>query len=249
MDYTLEINSNKGKLNVTWKNIENLAKYANTQSGFYLMDSKCLDSSLFLEHFQKWNQMFWNQRQSQGMFNFPDNATIVDIGSGMSVVDLLLYSYIPNSKFYLIDNEGWDENFVNPTTSKVCFSENYPIYNSWAPVQDAIESSNFDQSRFIFQNTEQPFPENIDVITSYLSWCFHYPKSTYWEQATSSLKKGGKLILDVRPLKDQDVIGEISEELKSEPVKFLFPILPKYVDNYPPIDPNASGYRCMWEKK
>ena len=249
MDYTLEINSNKGNLNVTWKDLDTLAKYANAQSGFYLVNSRSLDSSLFLEHFQRWNQMFWNQRQSQGMFDFPDDATIIDIGSGMSVVDLLLYSYIPNSKFYLIDNEGWDENFVNPEIPRVCFSEKYPIYNSWEPVHDAITASNFDKDRFIFQNTSEPFPENVDVIMSYLSWCFHYPKNTYWDRSIHSLKKGGKLILDVRPLKDQDVIGEISEELKSNPVKFAFPILPEFVDNYPVADPNASGYRCMWEKK
>jgi hypothetical protein len=64
----------------------------------------------------------------------------------------------------------------------------------------------------------------------------------------SSLKTGGKLILDVRPLHDRNVIEEISEELKCKPITFGFPILEKFVDTYEPVDKNASGYRCMWTK-
>jgi hypothetical protein len=64
----------------------------------------------------------------------------------------------------------------------------------------------------------------------------------------NSLKIGGKLILDVRPLHGEDVIGEISEELKCTPIKFTFPKLPSYSDTYPNVDPDIVGYRCIWTR-
>ncbi len=248
MSYNLLINSDKGDLTVNWSNIDQLARYANLQSGFYLVNNPSLSKDLFLQHFSNWNQMFWNQRQNQGMFNLPDHAKIIDIGSGVAVVDLLLYSYIPNSTFYLVDQERESIDNLGTSLPHTPYTIEYPTYNSWAPIIDAIETSNFDKDRFHFLTPSDSFPEEVDAVTSYFSWCFHYPKEVYWEKTINSLKTGGKLILDVRPLHDKDVIGEISEQLKCKPVTFAFPVLEKYVDTFEPADKNASGYRCMWTK-
>lgn len=244
--YKLTVNSNKGPLSVSWSNVESLAYYAGTQAGYYLQDSKD-HLALHYEHFEKWNQMFWTQREHMGIFDISDQSTILDIGCGAAVVDLLLYSYIPNSKFYLVDNNTWSITPDN-TPPFVSFSETYPSYHSWDTIVDAISTSNFDSNRFCMLNTLDDFPEDVDVITSYLSWCFHYPKNIYWEKVMNSLKTGGKLILDVRPLHGKDVIGEISEELKCNPIKFKFPKLPSYSDTYPNVEPDVTGYRCLWIK-
>jgi hypothetical protein len=246
--YTLDIDSDRGKLLVSWNDLDTLAKYAGTQAGFYLDTERDL-FKLHDKHFKEWNQMFWSQRQNLKMFDFPDNAKIVDIGAGVAVVDLLLYSYIPNSQFYLIDKEVWELDKPENSPPLVSFSKKYPRYNTWSPVKDAISTSKFDLHRFNFLDTEDTFPKDVDVVMSYLSWCFHYPKEIYWDQVMANLKTNGKLVLDVRPMHDQDVIGEISEQLKCDPIKFAFPKLPDFVDTFIDVEEDASGYRCCWIKK
>jgi len=101
--YSLSVNTDRGVLNVKWNNADNLAKWSNMQAGLYLQDKNSLQT--FYEHFPRWYQMFWDARFNQGLFNLPDDAVIIDIGSGIAVIDLLLSSYLPNSKFYLVDRE------------------------------------------------------------------------------------------------------------------------------------------------
>jgi hypothetical protein len=245
--YKLSINTNRNTLDVHWSNINNLAKYANIQAGHYLDPSCSFTADLLEKKFREWHQMFWDIEQEHGMLNFPDNSVFVDIGSGIGVKDLLLYSYVPNSKFYLIDSEGWDEAFAVSIPPNICYSNDYPIYNSWAPTKDAIATSNFDSSRFVIQDPSMEFPD-ADVVFSQLSWCFHYPKETYWDRVMSCLKTGGQLQLDVRILADRDIIGEISEELKSKPIERKFPKIPDFVDNYPIVDPAHTWSRCGWIK-
>lgn len=245
--YTLNIKTSKGDVSVSWNNLELLASCASIQAGRYLK-SDTSNINLHQENFKNWNQMFWTQRENMGAFDLPKAATIVDIGAGASIVDLLLYSYIPHSKFYLIDGDSWNISFKDGVTPSVCFSENYPVYNSWQVVLDAIRTSNFNRDRFVLLSPASEFPKEVDAITSYFSYCFHYPKEVYWNKILASLKKGGKLILDVRLLKSKDVIGEISEEMKCEPVKFVLPELPKYTDDYEIVEQGIIGYRCMWTR-
>ena len=168
--YSLNVNTDRGVLNVKWNNADNLAKWSNMQAGLYLQDKNCLQT--FYEHFPRWYQMFWDARFNQGLFNLPDDAVIIDIGSGIAVIDLLLASYLPKSQFYLVDREGF--NFQKG----VYYDQNYPEYNSWEPVKDAISATGIDPSRFIMQGPSAEFPQQVDCITSYLSWGWHYPKET-----------------------------------------------------------------------
>lgn len=240
--YTLKINSSKGILSVSWSDVAKLAEYASLQSGLYGGMSDTITRSLFDKHFVDWTQRQWNHREQLGAVDLPDNAVIIDVGSGIAVQDLLLYSYLSSSKIYLLDKE--ECNFQNG----IYFSEDYPFYNSWTPVIDAIETSNFDKSRFEFLNSNSPWPE-ADCITSYYSWCFHYPKETYWDKCLSSLKKGGKLVLDIRLIHNRNIVEEISEELRSHPTVFEYvKTIPKWIDDYQGPDPNVLGHRCVWIK-
>jgi precorrin-6B methylase 2 len=246
MGYHLAIESDRGLLNVKWDNIDQLAKYANIQSGFYLTGATSYGVDLHAEHFQRWNQLFWTQRQNLGMFNLPNDATIVDVGCGIAVVDLLLYSYLPSSNFFLIDRTNVDIESLGNNLPNICYAEDYPVYHSWEPIVDAIESSNFDRKRFNFLDCEHNIPDGVDCITSYLSWCFHYPKERYWHYI-DKLKPGGKLILDVRTLGNRDVIKEITNELGVEPVQWAFPTVSVSVDRL--SNETVAGHRCMWTKR
>jgi hypothetical protein len=70
MEYTLNIETNKGPISVKWSNLDDLALYANLQSGFYLQSNQSFSKDLLLNNFKDWNQMFWNQtniaRKGQG---------------------------------------------------------------------------------------------------------------------------------------------------------------------------------------
>lgn len=241
--YTLKIASDKGDLLVRWNDVNELAKWSNIQAGLYLQNQPS-NLQLFFEYFPKWYQHFWNQRHAQGVFDLPNEAKIIDIGSGVSVIDLLLASYIPNSKFWLVDKEGFE---FRPG---VYYDINYPMYHNWGPVVDAIQASEFNPERFFFLGQDSDFPEDVDCVTSYLSWGWHYPIETYWNKAYNSLKKGGKLVMDLRALEHKDVISELSEIMKSKPVLQPFDKrLPKHVDNMaPPEGSTVSGWRAMWVK-
>lgn len=249
----LKINSQRGVLSVQWNDEHNLARIATPQAGCYFSNLDNVDweaDDKFLpihdKYFKEWNQQRWSEREGMGVFDIPDNSTIVDIGCGAAITDLLLYSYVPGSKFYLVDKEDTWPAELHP--AKVSYTVEHPFYNSWDPINDAITTSGFDKTRFNFLSPESSFPEDADLIMSSFSWCFHYPKENYWNKVCESLKTGGKLFLDVRLLNDRNIIDEISEEFKSEPVLMAMPILPEYLDNPPDGEVGIVGYRCLWTK-
>jgi SAM-dependent methyltransferase len=241
--YILNINTARGTLTIRWNDANNLALWSNIQAGLYLQDINSLQT--FYEHFPRWYQMFWDARAKQGLFNVSDDSVILDIGCGVAVIDLLLAQYLPKSKFYLLDREGFS---FRPG---IYYDRDYPEYNSWEPVYDAINATGLNPERFTMLSPKDSWPDQVDVITSYLSYCWHYPKEVYWNRVMSSLKIGGKLILDVRSLSDRNVIDEISEDMKSEPNAYWFEVkLPKHIDNMPaPKEGMPVGGRFMWIRK
>ena len=254
---TLEIESDKGPLKIQWSDINTLAIYGFLQSGRYGVEDfsredfireDSLEVAQHKIYFKGWHQNCWEPRKKLGAYDLPNGAKILDIGCGLAVVDLLLYSYIPNSQFFLLDNADIaSAKDLEMDPNEISYSKNHPFYHSWDPITDAIKTSNFDEKRFTLLEPEDKFPEDLDLIMSSFSWCFHYPKEVYWDKVVSSLKTGGKLYLDVRSLPDRDVIGEINEGLKSKPVVSPIPKIKKIID-YHPNNLDVTGYRCVWIK-
>lgn len=240
--YELKINTDRGDLKIKWNNANNLALWANIQSGLYLQQTNSLQT--FYEYFPRWYQMFWNDRARQGLFDLTDDATILDIGSGVAVIDLLLASYLPQSKFYLLDKEGFK------FQQGIYYDVEYPEYNSWEPVRDAISATDLDASRFTMLSPTDQWPTEIDCITSYISYCWHYPKELYWDKIMETLKIGGKLILDVRTLPDRDIVAEITKDMKSSPTIYWFDSkLPAHIDDMPaPKNGDPVGGRMIWTR-
>lgn len=241
--YKLTVDSDRGPLTVEWSDLNELAKWSNIQAGLYIRGE---ESSLqtFFEWFPKWYNMWWPRRHGQGLFDLPDDAVIVDIGSGVAVQDLLLAKYLPSSKFTLVDKEGFE---FRPG---IFYDPEYPVYNSWAPVNDAIRTSKLDPNRFAMQGPDAEWPDQVDAVTSYLSWCWHYPKETYWQKTLDHLKIGGKFAVDVRLLVDRDVMEEINNAMNSEPIsKIEFGKIPKHIDNMPSPNPDIYGYSAVWIRR
>jgi len=238
--YILSIDTDKkGPISIRWNDVDNMAKLSTMQSGLFGIDRE-FSKQAFYELFPNFYKNLWKITEILGGFELPEDAVIIDIGSGIGVMDLLLSQYLPKSKFYLVDKN--EMNLV----SNVFYSTNYFFYNSWEPVLNCIETTNIDPKRFKLNNPEDDWPEQVDCISSYFSWCMHYPKETYWNRVKETLKPGGKLILDIRNLSDRNVIEEISDEIKSYPRTFEFKnTVAKWIDN---AGTDILGHRCVWTR-
>jgi len=237
--YNLQVDTDKGPISLWWDDVETLAKYTTLQSGLFGVD-RPFSKQVFFEIFPKFYQSMWNITHRLGGFDLPDNPTIIDIGSGVGIIDLLLAEYLPTAKIFLLDKEELNNQ------PGVYYTENYFYYNSWAPTLDCIARTPKLNNKINIISPEDQWPESVDCVTSYFSWCMHYPKETYWDKVVSVLKPGGKLILDVRKLKDRDTVEEISDQLKCVPKKHEFRnTIVQWIDNN---EDDVLGYRCVWTK-
>jgi SAM-dependent methyltransferase len=109
----------------------------------------------------------------------------LDIGSGLGLVNIFLRDMFDEIWLYdkTVNLEDLDKTFYG-------FHENYCFYNNMY----ITKSLNLD-----FNVTENlDFPDSyFDMIHSHMSWCWHYPKQTYYETVLRLLKPGGILIVDV----------------------------------------------------
>ena len=237
--YELTVESDRGPLDLKWSNVEDLAKYATLQSGLFGVN-RPYSKQVFFETFPKFYQGMWNLTHSMGGFDLPENAVVVDIGSGVGIMDLLLAAYLKNPSIHLIDKQELNNK------PGVYFSKDYFFYNSWNPTLDCINKTPNIKDKIFFKDPTDNWPEEVDCVTSYFSWCMHYPKEVYWDKIKQTLKPGGKLIVDVRKLKDRDIIEEISEEFKSIPKLHRYEhTVVKWIDDN---QDSTLGHRCVWTR-
>ena len=127
----------------------------------------------------------------------PDNATILDIGSGNSLTDLAICLNFPekNFKFILVDDS--DTFLRSDKNSKFYDETNYKTYNNWSFVNKVIESNSFIKENFIFKSPNDIWTESkVDLIISTASWGWHYPIDTYLDKVNNIIKDGGYIYID-----------------------------------------------------
>jgi hypothetical protein len=190
-----------------------------------------------------------------GLLNFitdnislPDNATIVDIGAGNSLIDLGLSAYLKSAKFILVDGDGHNTNY------KSIHSKDFNTSNSWQMVNDAIELSGLDSANFLPKDINYDFSEPADLILSSYSWGMHYPVDVYLDKVVNALKPGGYLILHP-VLNINDYINEVDKRLTritTEPEghwmrsSHEWHLWEPHFRHLPESEPTA--YRCIWQK-
>jgi len=158
--------------------------------------------------------------------SIPTSANVLDIGAGNSIIDFVLYQLLGHQNhFYLLDGNQLD--FKNPwwnqskLTSQLeslydATGKQYPIYNTWHGVLDALENTSvLNSNHFTMLDIADPWPDTLDVVMSHYSCGFHYPVSNYWEKIKHSLCKGGQLCLTLMGGVNDVVIDMINEEMKS----------------------------------
>ena len=234
--------NNSSPISVSWSNKDNLRKWASIQhyqSGLL----KSYSHSIFEINFSLYIKSLWNSIEKINAFNnFPNNPIILDIGCGIGVIDLFLYQYLKGGNFFLIDKNILEE------FKDSLYCRDYTFYNSWEPLWDGIETSGMHKENFNTLDPSDVWPNNIDLIMSNFSWCWHYPVDVYLDKVVSCLNPNGKLLLTIRYLDEIDVIEIISDKLKSKPIRIPYyksQQLQKH-DSIKYSDPKIYGGLCLW---
>jgi SAM-dependent methyltransferase len=205
----ITINNNGSHASLTWSNISELRKWSRMQLGEAYFPKSMTDRE-FMASFEKRIQNNWNRISSN--IDVTKLKKVIDVGSGVSTTDLVASKYNPTTEFYLVDKEEFTRH-----TNGLYYQDVHGHYNSWTVVEDGINSSGLDRNKFNFLDPNDEWPQDVDLILSTFSWCWHYPKEVYWNKVMSSLKIGGFLLLDVLNVPDIDVVKEISKEFDSSP--------------------------------
>jgi len=121
-----------------------------------------------------------------------DMKTVLDIGSGLGGIDVVMAKNHPQSKFWLMDKNG----VVMERERKIGWHESvntFGPYNSFIETWKFLHENGMAEDRFEVINH---IPDmRFDLVMSFLSWGFHYPVSTYIDEVRSRTKT---LIIDIR---------------------------------------------------
>jgi hypothetical protein len=172
-------------LELAWSGISQQSLYL--QIGFWPVTPD--NDAKVLKYLRNKVQRFLND--TRFIFNsLPAGSTIVDVGAGNSIVDLILELAYPekNFKYVLVDSNEtmFDNNLVNRIYNcQHSFDNNYVTYNSWDFVAEAIRLNKLDASKFTFCNPSNVTSiESCGAIISLASWGWHYPIGTYLDLCT-----------------------------------------------------------------
>jgi SAM-dependent methyltransferase len=250
--YNISVNSTNKTLQINVSEVKWFKHFQKLQSTPQLMPSNIrrlgfvptddLDRNISLLYNNYW-QIALERRWYDDL---PTDPNILDIGSGIGFIDFLAYQYLDNTgKFYLLDankrTRYSDDNIYSTEPTE------HGFYNRRAISEDIIKSTNLNAENFIFLDVSDIWPDvQFDLITSFSSWCWHYPLKTYWSQVKTHLKIGGKLILTISHYDETEsnVIDTISKEFNSDP------ILKEPFDSAATTETTINqGFRCCWIKK
>jgi len=144
-------------------------------------------------------------------------SSILDIGCGVAGIDVLLFRHFkhdPSLMFHLLDKSAVDSRVFYG------FKQQGSIYNSLEVARRLLVANGIPVDRIHLQeatdNNTIEFGEQFDLVTSLISWGFHYPVPTYLDQVDQCMRPGAHLILDVRKGTDgQKLINDRFGDVKT----------------------------------
>lgn len=161
----------------------------NIEPEHYLyLKNQCGDIN-HIEPFDKWklaydnkvNFLHWQMKKY-----LPENyKTVLDIGSGLGGIDILLAKGRPDVHLELVDGD----------TSHEVISGNIP-HSNHAVMVDYLEKNGCDN--FTITSPEEFKPSKKDIIISYSAWCFHIAPEVYMNSVLECCHKDTVLFLKVR---------------------------------------------------
>lgn len=118
--------------------------------------------------------------------------SVLDIGSGLAGIDVLIANAFGTKEFHLMDGSGVGDklnkynDFATDAWDDVARGEKLMRAN----VSDDVVIKTYHANR------DLTIP--VDLIISLKSWAHHYPAYTYMDLAKRSLNPGGHIIVDIR---------------------------------------------------
>jgi hypothetical protein len=241
----LSVTHNNKILELSWSNIELLKQYyvAQTARKMY-SEEEMKDNEKFLIKFNEIANRFF--LKTTELIPYIDNVkTVVDIGSGVALFDLLMSQHWTEANFYLVDKSAWT---VTNDYEYWSAENKHGFYNSWDIVTDCIKTSNLDSDKFKFLEPTNEFPESIDFVISTFSWMYHYPMAVYWDKIFPRLSNGGYLVVDILN-NEHEKVNEISDMMNSKPTVSYNPYLPNYTyKNNRILETGIHSGRYCWVK-
>jgi SAM-dependent methyltransferase len=129
--------------------------------------------------------------------------SILDIGSGLGGIDILLYRwYERQARITLLDGGAFQPTVKN---------HNVP-FNSKKIALEFLSDNNVRDASFMEHDNlkAQPF----DLIVSFRAWCFHIAPNVYLDFVRRCSHKNTKIIIDLR--KNPQWLDELSEHFNGE---------------------------------
>lgn len=196
----------KGKLKLKFTNFENFVYIAGHQIG--ILRGYIDDPQSYLNEVSKDFEKRFQERESLGVYkNLTKDSIILDIGSGVGILDMLLYLYLDGGKFYLLDKDE-----VNHDHTVAHWSEGHGFYNNWSVLEDIIACSDISRENFVLLDPDSQWSQTIDLFTSTYSYLWHYPKNVYWNKIK---QYNSSLCFDIlnRP---ENIMQQIDEDLNKK---------------------------------
>lgn len=213
-NFSINIISEYGPIRLQWIDTEFFKRYSISQNPQKFLGSYSLSDQEFSNSLKWWN-FEWRKLVATKVFDLDNNSTIIDVGSGIGIISLILQQYLQlqekQSIHYLVDRQQG-----NKVELDFASGEHYGFFNHWEPFKNALSSTVLDPDKFKILDPKDQWPTNVDLIFSRRSWCYHYPYSTYRNNVIQTLKPGGKLFVDV--FRDVDALETISKDMNSEPI-------------------------------
>ena len=113
-------------------------------------------------------------------------ATVLDVGSGLGGINILLARLYPDLAVTLLDGES------DPPVVEL----HRKTFNDMHVAKDFLARNGV--SRFNYFTPALGEPRAFDLIISCGSWCFHYEPAVYLDFVKACCRPGTVLILDVR---------------------------------------------------
>lgn len=246
---------NRPDISVSWSNVDDLHLVVDRQTTNFGKSHVLSNEELKHEIESEYQIIFDFITHNT---NLPNNPVILDIGSGSSIVDMILYQYYDcKASMYLLDGSTLkDDEGGHPSLHH----QDFKPFNRWEPVVDAIRTNKYNNANFKVLTTTQEWPEHMkcDLIFSNCSWGLHYPIETYWEKVKAALKPGGYLV--IRPFVNLNnplelINSEFGNPLVIDNIEmhFIKSQRPNDFERWAKIFPNIDdmeiwGHRAIWQK-
>lgn len=115
---------------------------------------------------------------------------ILDVGSGMAGIDVLLGRRYPGAALHLLDKSGVSPRINAGFNNR---AEDFAHYNDFDAATELLSANGIQNPVVCHDMHRDQFPDQVfDVVVSLLSWGFHYPIPTYAPRCR------GIMVVDVR---------------------------------------------------